>query len=101
MKRFALLAACVAVLGASTGCCCLTPFCGGGYGGACGYQPAPACSPCGPCGTGYGPYGAGYAPASAYAPGASISAGLAIGPTYAATPYPVMAAAPIDVLPTY
>jgi hypothetical protein len=41
------------------------------------------------------------APASAYYPGASISAGLAIGPGYAATPYPVMAAAPIDVLPTY
>lgn len=97
MKRFALLAACLAVLGASTGCCCL-PFCGGGYGGgACGYQPAPACSPCGPCGTGYG---AGYAP-SAYAPGASLTAGLAIGPSYAAAPYPVMAAAPIDVLPTY
>lgn len=94
MKRFALLAACLAVLSASTGCCCLTPWCGGGYGGACGYQPAPACSPC-------SPYGAGYAPTSAYAPGASFSAGLAIGPAYAAAPYPVVAAAPLDVLPTY
>jgi hypothetical protein len=42
-----------------------------------------------------------YAPSSAMYPGAGISAGLAIGPTYAAAPYPVMAAAPIDVLPTY
>jgi hypothetical protein len=95
MKRFALLAACVAVLGASTGCCCLTPWCGGGYGGGYGAcQPAPACSPC-------SPYGAGYAPTSAYYPGASVSAGLAIGPSYAATPYPVMATAPLDILPTY
>lgn len=86
MKRFGLLAVCLAVLVASTGCCC-------GYGG-CGYQPAPACSPC-------SPYGAGYAPAGAYGPGASVSAGLAIGPSYAATPYPVMAAGPVNVLPTY
>jgi hypothetical protein len=94
MKRFALLSACLAVLSASTGCCCF-PFCGGGYGG-CGYQPAPACSPCAPYGAGYAPYGAMTAPTSA-----GLSAGLAIGPAYAAVPYPVMAAAPIDVLPTY
>ena len=94
MKRFALLSACLTVLSASAGCCCF-PFCGG-YGGACGQQCAPApCSPCSPYGAGYAPYGA------AMAPGAGISAGLSIGPTYAAAPYPVMAAAPIDVLPTY
>jgi hypothetical protein len=94
MKRFALLAASLAVLGASTGCCCLTPWCGGGYGGgACGYQQP--CNPCAPYGAGYAPYGA------TMAPGASISAGLAIGPTYAAAPYPVIATGPIDVLPTY
>ncbi len=95
MKRFALLAACVAVLGASTGCCCLTPFCGS----SCGYQQP--CSPCSPYGAGYAPYGSTVAPTSAYYPGATFSAGLAIGPTYAATPYPVMAAAPLEVLPTY
>ncbi|MFO1096555.1 MAG: hypothetical protein U0992_25095 [Planctomycetaceae bacterium] len=100
MKRFALLSACLAVLSASTGCCCLAPLCGG-YGGGCGYAPAcapaaPACSPCSP-----GGYGAMYAPTSAYAPGASFTAGLSIGPTYAAAPYPVVAAAPLDVLPTY
>jgi hypothetical protein len=96
MKRFALLSACLAVLSASTGCCCF-PFCGGGYGGGYGgaCQPAAPCSPCSPYGAGYAPYGA------AMAPGAGISAGLAIGPTYAAAPYPMVASAPIDMLPTY
>jgi hypothetical protein len=94
MKRFALLSACLVMLSASTGCCCF-PFCGGGYGGACGYQQP--CAPCSPCSPGYGAM----MPTSAYYPGASISAGLAIGPGYAAAPYPVMAAAPLEVLPTY
>ena len=92
MKRFALLVACAALLSASTGCCCMAPMCGGGYGGACYPQQA---APCGPCGAGYAPYGA------AMGPGASISAGLAIGPSYAAAPYPVVAAAPLNYLPTY
>lgn len=93
MKRIALLSACLAVLSASTGCCCF-PFCGGGYGGAC--QPAAPCSPCSPYGAGYGPYG------SAMGPGASISAGIAVGP-YAGAPYgyPVVATAPLEMLPTY
>jgi len=93
MKRIALLSACLAVLSASAGCCCF-PFCGGGYGGggACAPQP---CSPCAP-----GGYGA-MMPTSAYYPGANISAGLSVGPAYAATPYPMMAAAPLDVFPTY
>jgi len=104
MKRFALLMACLAVLSASTGCCCLAPFCGG-YGGGCGYAPAAApcapCSPCSPYGAGYAPYGAAIAPTSAYYPGATLTAGLSFGSPYAAAGYPVMAAAPIDVLPTY
>jgi hypothetical protein len=91
MKRFALLSASLVVLSASAGCCCF-PFCGGGMQQQCAPSP---CSPCGP-----GGYGT-MMPTSAYSPGASISAGLAIGPGYAAAPYPMMAAAPIDVLPTY
>lgn len=94
MKRFALLSASLAVLSASTGCCCLGTMCG--YQQPCAPACAPACSPCSP-----GGYGAMYAPTSAYAPGASFTAGLAIGPTYAAAPYPVVASAPLDVLSTY
>jgi hypothetical protein len=89
MKRFALLSACLAVMSASAGCCCF-PFCGGGYGGGYGG----ACQHAAPC-AGYAPYG------SAMMPGAGISAGLAIGPTYAAAPYPMVASAPYDILPTY
>ena len=97
MKRFAMMLAAGAVLSASTGCCCLFPWCGSG--GAC-QQPymQQQCPPCSPYGS---PYGATMAPTSAYYPGTSLSAGISIGPTYAAGPYPVMATAPLDVLPTY
>lgn len=103
MKRCALLLVCLAVLGTSTGCCCLFPWCSGGYG-ACGYQQP--CSPCSPYGAPYGtpygtPYGGAVAPTSAYYPGATFQAGLSFGPAFAAGPYPVMATAPLEILPTY
>lgn len=93
MKRFAMMLASVAILSASTGCCCLFPWCGGG-GGACGYQQPYMQQPCSPCSPYGSPYGATVAPTTAYHPGI-------IAPTYAAGPYPVMATAPLDVLPTY
>lgn len=52
MQRIALLAAAVAFT-SLVGCCCHKGCGGGGYG-AC-YQPAPQCSPCGPCGASYSP----------------------------------------------
>ena len=100
MKRFAMMLVGAAVLSASTGCCCLFPWCGSS--GACGYQqPYMQQQPCSPCSPYGSPYGAAVAPTSAYYPGTSLSAGISIGPTYAAGPYPVMATAPVNVLPTY
>jgi hypothetical protein len=54
MKRFAMMLASVAVLSASTGCCCLFPWCGSS--GACQqpYMQQQPCSPCSPYGSPYG-----------------------------------------------
>ena len=93
MKRFAMMLASLAVLSASTGCCCLFPWCGSSCGYQQPYYQQPCQQPCSPCSPYGSPYGATVAPTSAYYPGTTFSAGLAIGPTYAA--------APVDVLPTY
>lgn len=100
MKRFALMLASLGVLSASTGCCCF-PWCGSSCGYQQPYYQQPCQQPCSPCSPYGSPYGATVAPTSAYYPGTTISAGLSIGPSYAATPYPVTASAPLDYLPTY
>jgi len=95
MKRFALLMACLAVAASSTGCCCMYPWWGGGgcSGGACGYGP-------------YAPYGGSgvVAPTSAYYPTTTVQAAVPVPVPggYALAPaYPVTAAVPMEILPTY
>jgi hypothetical protein len=91
MKRFALLMASLAVAASSTGCCCMYPWGGGCAGGACGYGP-------------YAPYGGSgvVAPTSAYYPATTIQAAVPVPGGYALAPaYPVTAAVPMEILPTY
>lgn len=84
MKRFALLALSVSMLGL-TGCCCSH-----GYGNSC--PPAGGCSP---CGAGYGAY------QGAFYSGNTTTASLST-PTYASAPAVQTASfTPAESLPSY
>jgi len=90
MSRLARLFAGLLMVSSLSGCCLLGHGCGGG-GGYAPYSNGGG-GACGPCGASAGGY-----PSAMYAPG--------IQQTAFAQPqvggYPVMAAAPVDVLGTY